>query len=143
MSDIDLDSILDSSIDDLADLPEFGIYPSGAHRVSIKWESKEVNKHPSMEMKMVMIETVELSSPDTDEPVAAGTESSALFMLDNEFGQGAFKKIMKALAQACGTQKISETVEASNGMEVTVVVVTKPDKKDPTTMRMNVRSVSV
>lgn len=143
MSNIDLDSILDSSIDDLADLPEFGIYPSGAHRVSIKWEQKEVNKHPSMELKMTMIETVELTNPEADEPVAAGVESSALFMLDNEFGQGAFKKIMKSLAEACGTQKISETVEASNGMEVTVVVVTKPDKKDHTTMRMNVRSVTV
>ena len=140
---LDLDSILDSSIDDLADLPEFGIYPSGVHRVIINWESKEVNKHPSMEMKMKLIETVELANPAEDQPVAAGVESSALFMLDNEFGQGAFKKIMKVLAGACGTRKISETVEASNGMEVTVVVVTKPDKKDPTVTRMNVRSVTV
>ena len=60
---------------------------------------------------------------------------------DNEFGQGAFKQIMKVLAGACGTNKISETVEASQGMEVQVVVAVKPDKKDPTTMRMNVRKV--
>ena len=139
----DLDSILDSSIDDLADLPEFGIYPSGVHRVIINWESKEVNKHPSMEMKMKLIETVELANPAEDQPVAAGTESSSLFMLDNEFGQGAFKQIMKVLAGACGTNKISETVDASQGMEVQVVVAVKPDKKDPTTMRMNVRKVSV
>ena len=139
----DLDSILDSSIDDLADLPEFGIYPSGVHRVIINWESKEVNKHPSMEMKMKLIETVELANPAEDQPVAAGTESSSLFMLDNEFGQGAFKQIMKVLAGACGTNKISETVDASQGMEVQVVVAVKPDKKDPTTMRMNVRKVIV
>ena len=138
---LDLDSILDSSIDDLADLPEFGIYPSGVHRVIINWESKEVNKHPSMEMKMKLIETVELANPAEDQPVAAGTESSALFMLDNEFGQGAFKQIMKVLASACCTNKISETVDASQGMEVQVVVAVKPDKKDPTTMRMNVRKV--
>ena len=140
---LDLDSILDSSIDDLADLPEFGIYPSGVHRVIINWESKEVNKHPSMEMKMKLIETVELANPAEDQPVAAGTESSSLFMLDNEFGQGAFKQIMKVLAGACGTNKISETVDASQGMEVQVVVAVKPDKKDPTTMRMNVRKVIV
>ena len=140
---LDLNSILDSSIDDLADLPEFGIYPSGVHRVIINWESKEVNKHPSMEMKMKLIETVELANPAEDQPVAAGTESSSLFMLDNEFGQGAFKQIMKVLAGACGTNKISETVDASQGMEVQVVVAVKPDKKDPTTMRMNVRKVIV
>lgn len=140
---LDLDSILDSSIDDLADLPEFGIYPSGVHRVIINWESKEVNKHPSMEMKMKLVETVELANPAEDQPVTAGQESSSLFMLDNEFGQGAFKQIMKTLAAACGTNKISETVEASDGMEVQVVVTVKPDKKDPSTLRMNVRKVIV
>ena len=138
---LDLDSILDSSIDDLADLPEFGVYPSGVHTVIINWESKEVNKHPCMELKMKMKETVELSNPAADQPVAAGQESSSLFMLDNEFGQGSFKSIIKTLAAATGTSKISEAVEASNGMEVQVVVVTKPDKKDPTTMRMNVKKV--
>lgn len=138
---LDLDSILDSSIDDLADLPEFGIYPSGVHKVIINWDSKEVNKHPCMELKMKMVETVELANPAADQPVAAGTESSSLFMLDNEFGQGSFKTIIKALAAATGTSRISEAVEASNGMEVDVVVVTKPDKKDPTTMRMNVKKV--
>lgn len=140
---LDFDSILDSSIDDLADLPEFGMYPSGAHKVIIKWEQKEVNKHPSMEMKMTMVETVELANPATDQPVAPGLESSALFMLDNEFGQGVFKRIMKSIAEACGTSKISETIEASQGMEVTVVVTVKPDRKDPTTMRMNVSKVLV
>jgi hypothetical protein len=144
MSDnFDLDSILDSSIDDLADLPEFQQYPSGAHRVIINWESKKVNDHPCMEMRMKLLETVELANPAEDQPVAAGTESSALFMLDNEFGQGSFKTIIKALAEATGTSKISEAVEASNGMEVTVVVVTKPDRKDKTITRMNVKKVIV
>ncbi len=140
---LDLDSILDSSIDDLADLPEFGVYPSGVHRVIINWEQKEVNKHPSMELKMKMVETVELAQPGSDNPVDAGVESSCLFMLDNEFGQGNFKSIIKVLAAATGTSKISEAVEASQGMEVQVVIATKPDKKDPTTMRMNVKKVIV
>ena len=140
---LDFDSILDSSIDDLADLPEFGMYPSGAHRVIIKWERKEVNKHPSMEMKITMVETIELANPGSDQPAVVGLESSALFMLDNEFGQGVFKRIMKSLAEVCGTNKISDTIEASQGMEVTVVVVVKPDRKDPTTMRMNVSKVLV
>ena len=120
---LDLDSILDSSIDDLVDLPEFGIYPSGVHRVIINWESKEVNKHPSMEMKMKLVETVELANPAEDQPVTAGQESSSLFMLDNEFGQGAFKQIMKTLAAACGTNKISETVEIVGLAEATRSVV--------------------
>lgn len=124
---LDLDSILDSSIDDLADLPAFQTYPNGHHRVIINWESKEVNKHPCMELKMKAVETVELSNPD-DAPLTAGTESSVLFMLDNEFGQGKFKTLIKQLAEATGTSKISEAVDASNGMEVGVICKVRQNK---------------
>jgi hypothetical protein len=127
MSDA-LDTLLDSSIDDLADMPEFAVYPNGVHRVIINWEKKEVNGHPSMELKMKAIETVELANPASDTPLAAGTEASVLFMLDNEFGQGSFKTIIKELAAATGTAKISEAVEASNGMEVQVVCKVRQNK---------------
>jgi hypothetical protein len=125
---LDLDSILDSSIDDLADLPEFQVFPNGVHKVIISWESKEVNKHPCMELKMKAVETVELANPAADSPLAAGTESSVLFMLDNEFGQGKFKSIIKQIAEATGSTKISEAVEASNGMEVQVVCKVRQNK---------------
>lgn len=125
---LDLDSILDSSIDDLADLPEFAVYPAGVHKVIIQWESKEINKHPCMELKMKAVETIELANPASDEPLAAGTEAGCLFMLDNEFGQGAFKSIIKTLAAATGTSKISEAAEASNGMEVQVVTKVRQNK---------------
>ncbi len=92
-----------------------------------------------MELKMKLVETVELANPAEDTAPAAGLECNSLFMLDNEFGQGSFKSLIKQLATATGTSKISEVVEASNGMEVQVVVVAKPDKKDPSITRMNVK----
>ena len=128
MSDINLDSILDSSIDDLADLPEFQVYPNGSHKVIVSFESKEVNKHPCVEMKMKAVETIELANPASDTPLEPGTESSVLFMLDNEFGQGKFKTIMKTFAEATGTQKIYEAMEAAQGMEVTVICKVRQNK---------------
>jgi hypothetical protein len=139
---LDLDSILDSSIDDLADLPEFAVFPNGAHKVLIQWESKEVNKHPCMELKMKAVETVELSNPAEDKPLVAGAESSVLFMLDNEFGQGKFKTIIKTLAEATGSNKISEAVEASNGMEVTVICKVRQNK-DKTQSYTDVTKITV
>jgi hypothetical protein len=139
---LDLDSILDSSIDDLADLPEFAVFPNGAHKVIIQWESKEVNKHPCMELKMKAVETVELSNPAEDKPLVTGAESSVLFMLDNEFGQGKFKTIIKALAEATGSNKISEAVEASNGMEVTVICKVRQNK-DKTQSYTDVTKITV
>ena len=127
MSD-NLDSLLEGSIDDLADLPEFAVFPNGVHKVQIKWESKEVNKHPCLELKMKAIETVELSNT-SDTPLVAGAESSVLYMLDNEFGQGKMKEVMKSLAAACGTKSIKETMAASDGMEVQVVTKVRQNKE--------------
>ena len=124
----DLDSILDSSIDDLADLPEFGVYPNGVHKVIIQWESKTVNNKPALELKMKAVETVELSNPAADKPLETGAEGSVLYFLDNEFGQGKMKAVMKALAVSLGTSSIKETIEASGGMEVQVVCKVRQNK---------------
>jgi hypothetical protein len=126
MSDM-LNSLLDASLDDLADLPEFGTYPAGSHKVTIKWEQKEVNKHPCVELQMTAIETEELSNP-ADTPLNPGTEGSVLFMLDNEFGQGKLKQIIKPLAAATGQTSLRGIMEHSNGMEVSVITKVRQNK---------------
>lgn len=123
-----LNSLLDANLDDLADLPEFGTYPPGAHKVSIKWESKEVNKHPCLELQMVAIETEELANPEADQPLVAGAQGSVLYMLDNEFGQGNLKRTIKPLAEATGLSSLREIIEATQGMEVTVVTKVRQNK---------------
>lgn len=125
---LDLDSILDSSIDDLADLPEFAVFPAGVHRVTISWEQKEVNNHPSIELKMRMVETVELANPESDTPPAAGSECSVLFMMDNEFGQGKLKQVVKPIAAAVGASNIKAAIENSKGMEIQVVTRVRQNK---------------
>lgn len=136
-----LDSLLEGSIDDLADLPEFAVFPAGVHKVVIKWESKEVNKHPALELKMKLVETVEMSDA-TATVLAPGAESSVLYMLDNEYGQGKMKDVMKALSAATGTAKIKDTMEASNGMEIQVVTKVRQNK-DKTQSYVDVTKVIV
>lgn len=126
MSDM-LNDLLDANLDDLADLPEFGVFPAGVHKVVISWEQKTVNNHPSIELKMKAIETEELSNPE-DTPLTAGAEGSVLFMLDNEFGQGKLKQIIKPLAGATGQGQLRGIIEASNGMEVSVVTKVRQNK---------------
>lgn len=138
----ELDSLLEGSIDDLADMPEFAVYPNGVHKVIINWESKTVNKHPSLELKMKAVETVELANPAESAPLAAGTESSVLFMLDNEFGQGKMKAIMVVLAAHFGTKSIKQTMEASQGAEVQVVTKVR-ENKDKTQKYTDVTKVIV
>lgn len=123
-----LNGLLDANLDDLADLPEFGTYPPGAHKVTIKWESKTVNNHPCIELQMIAVETEELANPEADQPLAVGAQGSVLYMLDNEFGQGNLKRTIKPLAAETGLSSLREIIDATQGMEVTVVTKVRQNK---------------
>lgn len=137
----DIDSLLDSSIDDLADLPEFAVFPNGVHRVTINFESKKVNEHPSVELKMKLLETVEMADA-TATPLEPGAESSVLYMLDNEFGQGKLKAVISSLRDTFGGATLKEVMENANGAEVTVVCKVRQNK-DKTQSYTDVTKVMV
>lgn len=141
MSEVNIDSLLDGSLDDLADLPEFAVFPAGAHRCTISFERKEINKHPAIELKMKLIETIEMADP-TQTPMAANTESSVAFMLDNEFGQGKFKEVMKPLASHFGISKPTEIMEQAKGTEC-LVVTKQRQNKEKTQTYLDVVSLQV
>jgi len=142
MSNETLNALLDAQLEDLADLPEFKVFPPGTHRVSVTFGTKEINQHPAVEMKMKMIDTVELANV-SDETPAPGDECGVAFMLDNEFGQGNLKQVMLPLAAACGTGSIGETIQAANGMEVTVTTGLRADKNDKDKKYMSIKSLMV
>ena len=125
MSDANIDSLLAMSLDDLPDMPEFKVYPAGAHRVTMKFEKKQIGTHPAVEAKFTMIATEELTDPAKDQPVDAGTESSVAYMLDNEFGLGNLKEILKPLAAHFGIAGVVPLIEATNEANLEVVIVTK------------------
>lgn len=127
MSESNLDSLLDMNLDDLADLPEFKVFPAGAHRCTLAWESKSVNDKPSLECKLRLVETVEFADP-SETPMEAGTESSMLFQLQNEFSQGKLKEVIKPLAEHFGVGKLSEVIEASKGVEVLAITKQRMNK---------------
>lgn len=127
---IDMSDLLDASIDDLADLPEFTTYPAGTHRVTFTWKAKKVNDTRAFEFKFSAIETLELADPATDQPLEAGAETTTMYQLDNEFAQGKFKPLVKALAEHHGVATIGEALELSQNMELVIVTKVRVDRKD-------------
>lgn len=136
-----IDSLLDISLDSIADLPEFKVFPAGAHRCTVSFEKKQIGTHPAVEMKLTALETVELSDPN-ETPLVAGTESSVAFMLDNEFGQGNMKKVMTPLAQHFGISNVGQLMEAAKGCECLVVTKTRQNK-EKTAVYLDVVSLQV
>ncbi len=137
-----LDDILDQNLDDLADMPEFVVPPAGAYNASIlSVEEKEINDHPAVEVKFRFLETLELAN-ESDTPVANGTEASTSFMMDNEFGVGAFKELLKPIQTATGLAKTREIVAAMPGMQVMVVTKVRFNK-DKTQKYLAIDSLEV
>ena len=128
MSDFNLDNLLDAKLDDIADLPEYRSYPAGTHRVTLALTKKELNKHPAMEVKMTLVETMELAD-SAETPLTPGATDSVAYMLDNEWGLGAFKKILKPVGAHFGETQISKIVENMQGLEVVVVTRQRPNKE--------------
>lgn len=141
--DFDMDDLLDMSIGDLADLPEFKSYPAGAHRVVFDWEKKKVNDQRAIEFKLTALETLELSDPVADVPLEAGTETTVLFQLDNEIAQGKFKPLVTILANHHGVSTTGEALLASKGMEITVVTSVRKDKKDVTKTYTTIENIII
>jgi len=133
MSDnFDINSLLDGTIDDLADLPEFKPFPAGTHVVTLKIIDKtapkdRVNNHPGFEFKMKAVETLELASSD-DTPLVAGAEAGVLYLLDNPIGQGSFKKLLASAAEHFGAKSNRELIADLDGATVVVVTRTRQNK---------------
>jgi hypothetical protein len=130
MSD-NFDSILDANLDDLADLPEFANFPAGVHRCTVSMLQKTINNKPAIEVTLTGIETVELSKPEEDKPISVGQTSSSAYFMDNEFGQGAFKKLVAPLAGHLGVTSLREIIEQAAGTEVEAVTAFRMGKAKP------------
>jgi hypothetical protein len=143
-TEFNIDNILDGTLDDLADMPEFKPFPVGTHKAVLTMEQKVVNNHPCVEVKLKALETLELPSGSEDKPVSVGQEGTVLYMLDNELGQGGFKKLLKQLSEHFGEGKTNREImaEAQNA-EVLVVTTLKANKKDKTKVYMGIDSIVV
>src|SRR5574343_308953 len=130
----ELNSLLDGTLDDLADLPEWKPFPAGAHKGKIvSWSQKafEDKKLPgktniAMILKIQALETVEPADPtDLANP---GQEVEFSYFLKHhssekavEIGQGGFKKVMAALADYYKSNVPRELMEKYTGAEILVI----------------------
>lgn len=129
-ANFNMDNLLDGTLDDLADVPEFRTFPQGTYRISLGIEQKKVNEHPTFEVKMKCLETVELVDA-SEAPVENGAECNVLFMMDNEIGQGQFKELLKVAAEHFGPKSNRELIEDLKGAECLVVLTHRKNKNDP------------
>jgi hypothetical protein len=138
----ELDNLLDATLDDLKDLPSFTPYAAGAHKVLASFAMDKVNGKDVIKLNFVYLELVELEDPEAEVP-KEGDTSNVMFMLDNEFGLGNFKKCAAPFAEALGLTSLRDIVEGVKDVEVLIVSNQRVNKKDPSQVYMNVKEIQV
>lgn len=128
MSEFNIDSLLDNTLDALAELPEMRPYIPGAHQCVMNWIQPTKERPTTIGIKFKLLQTVEQKDP-TEPPMNPGTECTISFKLDNEYGQGAFRNVMKSLAENYGAGTNRELMEKSEGAEVLIITSLKTGKK--------------
>lgn len=128
-------TLLDDTLDDLADLPQSKPFPAGAYLVDLIIRAME-NKPGAYVVNMKHKETLELADATEEEP-KQGDESPVFLYTrkkdgdPNPIGQGQFKAILLPLAERLGTRSVAEIVNATaKGVEVAVVVKVKKSRED-------------
>ncbi len=136
MSDNANDDLLDATLDDLADLPGFTPFPVGVHLCTLTMAVKEVNKKPSVEVKLKYIEPVEMANPN-DIPPKVGDETNILYMLKNndgspnEIAQGQLKATLQTLKEAGlpGGSNREMIANTKDGIRVAAVTKQRENKQ--------------
>lgn len=120
-TEFDLASLLDGTLDDLADRPEFLPFVPGAHRVKLQLIQDE-KKASVLYASCVLLETLEQADPN-DTPMELGAKFRARMDLSNKFGQGDMKMILAAASSIFNERSVSKLIESlkSEGMECSVV----------------------
>lgn len=119
------DNILDSTLDDLADMPSIQLFPAGAHKVKVEFKVNREKK--SIQVCMVYVDVLELADPTATAPAPGDKNSVFLNMINkdgsaNEYSQGALKLMLQSLkAGGFDGANSGEIMEAAKDAEVAVV----------------------
>ena len=138
----ELDDLLDSTLDDIEDLPEFKPFPAGAHHVKATFTMDEINKKPVIKLDLVLVETVEQADPSA-EASKEGDSSGTMFMLDNKYGIGNFKKCAAPFAEALDLTTNREIIEGVKDVECVVITSIRTDKNDPDKEYLNIKEIKI
>lgn len=149
----DFDAILDKSIDDLADLPEFKVPDTGIYKLTVQAEAKPINDKPAVVCKYKVREVVELADSSIPEESRAkrGDGFDVPFILkdnegnDSEMAWGRMKEFMQPFEAHFGEKSIGALVKrlAAEPVDITAKVTKRQRKDDKEKFSASVSDITV
>lgn len=139
-----LDALLDTTLDDIEDLPSFEPFVAGAHRCLVTFERKVIGDHPAIEVTLKALECLEVADEgDAEKAPKEGDSCNSAFMLDNEVGLGKFKEVAVPFAASLGVNTLRELSESVKDVECVVITNIRTDKNDKSRHYLNIKQIQV
>jgi hypothetical protein len=132
MSNVDLETLLDTDLSQVADLPEFytpenGVYLATIDSIVTSTKTNKSGEYVDATIKYLLHANLD----EAGEPVPDNAMNTESYNLSNaEFGLPKFKKITSAIAAALGTTNLRAVIEGAAGMQVVITVKNRKDKAD-------------
>lgn len=125
------EALLDKNLDDIDDLPGFMTPSNGVYLLKFSTSTKVVNDKHAVSADFEVLECVEQNNAE-DPATPPGTKFNVLFFLENEFGIGKLKELLKPISEHFGVPSLSVLVtETCKDLEITAKVKQRKNKEDP------------
>lgn len=154
-----LNDLLDSTVDQLADMPVFKARPAGTYKAQYAFEivAGDGDSLPYFKHEFKLIEPIELVNPeqakeiDWTKDVKVGIYAFPLYkdkesgeIKRSDRGEGITKLVVMGLQETVGGSNNRETLEAGNGSLVAVTIgIEKRKDKDTGEIKENNKLVAV
>lgn len=147
----DFGALLAASMDDIDDLPPYGVPPTGHYTLEItaSLEDKKDKTGQYVKFDYVVVGITEIKDPEEASEVQVGTkfmEPISPFGKDgkpNEFGMGRLKERLAPVSAHLGNNNVGEVLQAVNKLVVAAELKRTVDRKDPEQFRFTLANVAV
>lgn len=153
----DIMNLLDSSLDNLADLEKFTPIPAGTYLLGISFNEVDDEEKVIVGVKLTVKETLEMANSREAEP-EPGKETTIrcpIQMKDGSpiisqktgkpvtFGQGLLKEILNVLQPVMGGESPREIMTNSDGAEVVATLTVRKSKEDPDMLFNGIKALAL
>ena len=147
----DLDSLMDASMDDIADLPPVGVPPTGHYNLEVtaSRETSENSGNDYIRFNYMVTAINEVANQEEESQVAPGMKFTAIYSplkkdgTANTYAIGALKEAVAPFSAHFGTVKMGETIASIDKITVAASLKRRKNKKDPDRFDFNLSDVVV
>lgn len=150
---VDIDSLLDTDIDDLNDLPPYGIPPTGHYnlKVTVKQDNtdpKRVKFTCDYEIEAINEFNDKVTEEEKKEVQVGQKFRMYISPFDkegkpSEMGQGQLKDYAKPFAAAFNTRTVGETLKQITDVHICATVTRRPNKENPEMPNGRIKDIEV